>query len=225
MIRFVTGTDTGVGKTVAAAVLAWRARVDGLRVRYVKAVQTGVGLDAPGDASFVAAAAGVQSEELARFAEPLAPAVAAERAGSKIDGDALAAEILDLSEGCDLLLVEGSGGLLVPLSADLTMADLAASIGAELVVATRPGLGTLNHTALTLEAARTRALPVAGLVVCGWPSHPGSTEVTNLERLRATAPILAVIRTIVGVSVDGADPDPLRRALENGSAVLAGSAR
>jgi dethiobiotin synthetase len=220
-IRLVTGTDTGVGKTVAAAALAHRARGAGLRVRYVKPVQTGVRPGAPGDADFVRAAADVDARELLRLPEPLAPAVAAERAGRPIDGAALAAEARRLAEGIDLLLVEGAGGLLVPLDARWTVADLAASLGAELVVVVRPGLGTLNHTALTLEAARARGLPVAGLVVSGWPPRPGVVERTNLERLEAMAPILAVLRRVRGVSVDAGRAEAWRRALDRGTVFLA----
>ena len=214
MIRFVTGTDTGVGKTVASAWLAARSRADGASVRYVKPVQTGLAPGAPGgDADFVAAAAEVPAEELLRFDEPLAPAVAAERAGRPIDVSALVTEIRAREPGCDLLLVEGAGGLLAPLAGESTMADLALELGAELVVVTRPALGTLNHTALTLEAAVRRGLPVAGLVVCGWPRRPSATEETNLERLEKMTPVLEIVPAIRGLSVDGGRAEPLRRAL------------
>jgi dethiobiotin synthetase len=216
MIRFVTGTDTGVGKTVASAWLAAAARAEGRSVRYVKPVQTGLVAGAQGgDADFVRLAAGVEAEELLRFAEPLAPAVAAERAGAPIDVESLIASIKQREAGCDELLVEGAGGLLVPLAGSWTMADLAAGLDAELIVATRPGLGTLNHTALTLEAARTRGLTVGGLVICGWPAEPGVVERSNRDRLAATAPILHTIPFLAGLSVDGSALDPLRRALAN----------
>jgi dethiobiotin synthetase len=86
----------------------------------------------------------------------------------------------------------------------LFRSDLADAIGAGLVVVTRPGLGTLNHTALTLEAARTRGLPVDGLVISGWPADPGVTEQTNLERLSAMAPLLGLLPDYPGL--DTADP-------------------
>jgi len=141
MIRFVTGTDTGVGKTVACAVLAYRARTAGQKVRYVKPAQTGVKGDAPGDAAFVAAVAGVDAKEILRFDEPLAPAVAAERAGRSIDFDGLTADVLKHETGVEQLLVEGAGGLLAPLAGNREMADLASALRAELVVVVRPGLG------------------------------------------------------------------------------------
>ena len=202
-VLFVTGTDTGVGKTVVSAVLARRARDAGKKVVYVKPVQTGL---APGqrgsDADFVGAAAGVDARELLRFPQPLAPAVAAELSNTSIDVDDLAAQTLACGDASDLLLVEGAGGLLVPLSKDRTMADFAAAIGARLVVAVRPGLGTLNHTALTVEAAACRGLAIECLVVSGYPGRPGLTETTNLQRLRATGLTVEVLGHAEGLSVE-----------------------
>src|SRR5581483_3410020 len=113
-----------------------------------------------------------------RFPDPLAPAVAAERAGAPIDVAALLDDLTKAGDGFDRVIVEGAGGLLVPVAADTTMADLADRLGVGVV--TRPSLGTLNHTALTVEAAAVRGLPVDGLVVSGWPADPGVTETTNL---------------------------------------------
>ena len=204
MIRFVTGTDTGVGKTLAAAALCRAERRAGRTVLYAKPVQTGLEPGEPGDAAFVAAAAAVPVVECLRFPDPLAPAVAAERAGAVIDVDALLADVEKAGDGFDRVVVEGAGGLLVPMWGDTTMADLVERLDAGLVVVTRPTLGTLNHTALTLEAARARALPVDGLVISGWPTDPGVTEETNLERLSAMAPVLGLLPAYPGV--DTADP-------------------
>ena len=204
MIRFVTGTDTGVGKTLAAAALCRADREAGRTVLYAKPVQTGLQPAEPGDAAFVAAAATVPVVECLRFPEPLAPAVAAERAGQVIDVDGLLADLQKAGDGFDRLVVEGAGGLLVPLWGPVTMAELADALGAGLVVVTRPALGTLNHTALTLEAADSRGLPVDGLVVSGWPADPGVTELTNLERLSEMAPVLGLLPEYSGV--DTADP-------------------
>lgn len=198
-ILFVTGTDTGVGKTVASAALARSERTAGRRVAYCKPVQTGLAPGQPGDADFVAGAAGVPVTECLRLPEPLAPAVAAHRAGVDIDVDTLIKAIRAPAAGVDVLIVEGAGGLLVPLTDAVTMADLAGRLGARLVVVTRPGLGTLNHTALTVEAARARGLDVAGLVVSGWPAPPGVTETTNLERLAAMAPVLGLVPFMPGL--------------------------
>jgi dethiobiotin synthetase len=204
VIRFITGTDTGVGKTVAAASLCKTEREAGRTVLYVKPVQTGLHKAEPGDAAFVAVAAAVPVVECLRFPDPLAPAVAAERIGAMIDVDGLVADIVKAGDGFDRIVVEGAGGLLVPLWDDVTMADLAERLGAGLVVVTRPALGTLNHTALTLEAARSRGLPVDGLVVSGWPGNPGITEETNLDRLAAMAPVLGLLP--VFPQLDTADP-------------------
>jgi dethiobiotin synthase len=213
-ILFVTGTDTGVGKTVVSAVLARRAREDGKVVRYVKPVQTGVSTgEAGGDADFVAAAACVEALELLRFTDALAPAVAAERAGRPIDFDELVRRTQACADGVDALLVEGAGGLLVPLTDDRTMADLACALGARLVVVARPGLGTLNHTALTIEAAVRRRLEVATVVLSDFPSRPGVTERTNLERLRALGPPVEVVGHLGDLSVDDGRLGSLRPAV------------
>ena len=204
MIRFVTGTDTGVGKTLAAAALCRADRKAGRTVLYAKPVQTGLERAQAGDAAFVAAAAKVPVIECVRFPEPLAPAVAAQRAGAIIDVDALLTDLEKAGDGFDRIMVEGAGGLLVPLWDDVTMADMADRLGAGLIVVTRPTLGTLNHTALTLEAAVTRGLPVDGLVISGWPADPGVTEETNLERLSAMAPVLGLLPNYPGL--DTADP-------------------
>jgi len=204
VIRFVTGTDTGVGKTVAAAALCRAERQAGKTVLYAKPVQTGLDPGEPGDAAFVASAALVPVVECLRFPDPLAPAVAAERVGAVIDVDALLADLAKAGDGFDRIVVEGAGGLLVPLWGDVTMADLADRLGAGLVVVTRPALGTLNHTALTLEAARARGLPVDGLIVSNWPPDPGVTEETNLARLAGMAPILGLLPAYPGL--DTADP-------------------
>ena len=204
MIRFVTGTDTGVGKTLASAALCRADREAGRMVLYAKPVQTGLEQAEAGDAAFVAAAAKVPVVECLRFPDPLAPAVAAERAGDVIDVGALLTDLEKAGDGFDRVVVEGAGGLLVPLWGAVTMADLADALGAGLVVVTRPGLGTLNHTALTLEAANSRGLPVDGLVISGWPSDPGVTEQTNLERLSDMAPVLGLLPDYPGL--DTADP-------------------
>jgi dethiobiotin synthetase len=204
VIRFVTGTDTGVGKTLAAAALCRAERKAGRTVLYAKPVQTGLERAQAGDAAFVAAAAKVPVIECVRFPEPLAPAVAAQRAGAIIDVDALLTDLEKAGDGFDRIMVEGAGGLLVPLWDDVTMADMADRLGAGLIVVTRPTLGTLNHTALTLEAAVTRGLPVDGLVISGWPADPGVTEETNLERLSAMAPVLGLLPNYPGL--DTADP-------------------
>lgn len=179
----MTGTDTGVGKTVAAAWLAWKASRAG-RVALIKAVQTGADPGVDGDEAFYRGAlrgTGVTLGTLASFPEPLAPLIAARRAGRPIDFEGLARQCESVAAAHDLTLVEGSGGLLVPIDERRDVADLARRLKACLAVVVRPGLGTLNHTALTLEAAERRGLEVP-LLICSGTSP--ETDVVEAENLR-----------------------------------------
>lgn len=177
MIRFVTGTDTGVGKTVVCAKLVAETGIG-----YVKPVQCGL----PADCDFVAQFG--EAHELIRFDLPLSPAEAAVQAGRPIDFDWLVAQTKALGED---LIVEGAGGLLAPLTENETMADLAAALDAKLTIVTRPSLGTLNHTALTLQAAKDfRSIEI---VVSGYPSRPGLLESSNLRRIKAMGHPVRVI--------------------------------
>lgn len=169
---FVTGTDTGVGKTVVTAALVHAFRARGLRVAACKPVQSGQPASDPdGDAALLVRLGGLAADpaELCvyAFAAPLAPAVAAEREGARVELGPILEHVRLLAGGHDVVLVEGAGGLLVPLAPGLTVADLAVALGFPLVVVARPGLGTVNHTALTVEAARARGLAVAGVILNG----------------------------------------------------------
>lgn len=181
----VTGTDTEVGKTVVTAALAAAAIARGGRVAVVKPAQTGVLPDEPGDLAEVRRLAGdVATFEGVRLPEPLAPDVAARRTGATLpsveDQRALVARA---GEGADLVLIEGAGGVLVRVGADYTLIDLLAPLEAGWVVVARAGLGTLNHTQLTVEALRARGQQVLGVVVGSWPSEPGIAEQENLDDL------------------------------------------
>jgi dethiobiotin synthetase len=194
-IVLVTGTGTGVGKTVATAALAAQGLAAGQRVCVVKPVQAGVGPGEPGDIAEVlrmlapAGAGGVRPEvhEFVQLPEPLAPQAAARRAGVRLPPLAEHAEqIAKLALDADLVLVEGAGGVLVRLDDDGgTLADLAELIpgvrGA--VIVTGPELGTLNVTELTVEALRNRGVPILGLVIGRWPADPGPAEEGNLRDL------------------------------------------
>lgn len=181
----VTGTDTGVGKTFVSALLC-RAHPT---ATYVKPAQTGLATD-EADAAVVARLAGVATRQGPGFDEALAPAVAAVRAGAAVTRAALLAAF----SGLDEAIGEGAGGLLVELGTDgTTLADLAADLDLPLVVVARPGLGTLNHTRLTCEAAWARGLRVLGIVVNNFPPDPGVAETTNLEGLATLAPVLGVV--------------------------------
>jgi dethiobiotin synthetase len=191
-ILVVTGTDTGVGKTVATAALACCARLAGVDVAVCKPVQTGSPRD--DDLADVARLSGVGAlHGTWRYPEPLAPAAAAKRAGMALPTrDELLASVSSVD--AKLTLVEGAGGLLVELGASgVTLRDLARDLAAPVLVVVSPGLGTLNHTALTLEALAVQGIPCAGLVIGVWPSEPGAAEAGNRDALSELAAVRAVL--------------------------------
>jgi len=195
-ITVVTGTNTGVGKTIATAVLAARAHAAGERLVVVKPCQTGT-VDGDSDAREVAGLTGVEVQEWTTLPEPLAPDTAARRIGAAIPPVVEYAErIQALAESYDRVVVEGAGGLLVRLDTDGgTLLDIAAATGAEVVVVCAAGLGTLNHTELTVGALRARGVEPTGLIIGAWPSEPGLAEICNRDDLPAHTglPLLAVI--------------------------------
>jgi dethiobiotin synthetase len=206
---FVTGTDTGVGKTVLSACLLAAMRAAGEPVRAYKPVVSGldeaVAGEWPPDHELLGMAAGVAPEEVSplRFAPAVSPHLAAELAGVEIDSAQLVSTAR--ARGAEgTLVVEGVGGLLVPLCADYTVLDLAAELELPMVIAARPGLGTINHTLLTLRAARGRGLDVRAVVLTPW-LEPG----TEMERSnRATIGRLGEIEVdVLGLleSVAGSD--------------------
>ena len=174
----VTGTDTGVGKTVVTAAIAAAAARAGATVAVVKPAQTG-GDDDAGVVSALAAPAIVKT--LASYPDPLAPLAAARVSGRVPLGLSTVVDAVR-SLRTDLVLVEGAGGLLVSLGPQWTVADLARELGAPVVVVARAGLGTLNHTALTLEALQRRGLR-ARVVIGAWPSAPELVHYANLTDL------------------------------------------
>lgn len=186
----VTGTGTGVGKTVVTAAVAALGRARGWSVVVVKPVQTGVTPGEAGDLAEVERLAGVGSiVELARYAPPLSPAAAARIAGEpSVDVDHIVRRILDDERTADLVLVEGAGGLLVRYDDEgSTIASVAYETKAPLLVVTEPGLGTLNRTALTLEAMAHRGLQLAGLVIGAWPAEPDLACRSNIRDLEMLA--------------------------------------
>jgi dethiobiotin synthase len=200
-VLVVTGTGTGVGKTVATAALAVRAVAAGEQVTVVKPVQTGVTGAEPGDAEEVHRLTGCAVQEYTALEDPLAPDTAARLRGVRIPPVAEYADrVRVLTEFHDVVLVEGAGGLLVRLDTDGgTLLDLAAeldeSVPVEVVVVVAAGLGTLNHAELTVGALRARGLEPVALVIGSWPAEPDLAERCNLEDLpRVTGvPLLATI--------------------------------
>jgi dethiobiotin synthetase len=194
-VLIVTGTDTGVGKTVATAALACGARLAALDVAVCKPVQTG-SADGDDDLADVARLSGItELHGLARFPEPLAPVAAAERAGRQLPTrDELVTWVRNVDAPNRLTLVEGAGGLLVEIAAGgFTLRDLARDLAAPVLVVVRSGLGTLNHTALTLEALATQGVRCGGLVIGAWPIRPDTAETGNREALDCLSPLRAVL--------------------------------
>jgi dethiobiotin synthetase len=201
-VLVVTGTDTGVGKTVATAALACHARLAGIDVAVCKPVQTG-SADGDDDLAEIGRLSGVtELHGLAKLPEPLAPAAAAERAGVRLPtrGE-LASMIVGVDRPGRLTLVEGAGGLLVEVGdGGVTLRDLAVDLGAQVLIVVRAGLGTLNHAALTLEALASQRVRHAGLVIGAWPHDPGVVEIGNREVLSAMAPLRAVLPAGAGAN-------------------------
>lgn len=201
-VLVVTGTGTGVGKTVVTAAVAALAADRGARVAVVKPAQTGVAPGEPGDLDDVRRLAGVDDlHEYARYPDPLAPAAAARLRGlPAADLDETARRVEALAAERRLVLVEGAGGLLVRFDDEgRTVADLARRLAAPLLVVVAPALGTLNHTALTLEALANRGLRLAGLVVGAWPARPDLACRCNVRDLETLA-----ARPLAGALPEGA---------------------
>jgi dethiobiotin synthetase len=211
---FVTGTDTGVGKTVVAAAVCAALAARGERVAAFKPVVTGLEEEPgewPRDHELLAkaASAGQSPADVAplTFGPPVSPHYAAQEAGTTIEPRELATAARAAGAKADALICEGVGGLLVPLTPGYLIRDLALDLGLPLLVAARPGLGTINHTLLTLEAARAAGLTVAAVVITPWPEHPTGMELSNRE----------TIETMGGVRVcalPATTPDTLRHAGE-----------
>lgn len=183
---FVTATDTGVGKTYLSAAIAAQLRAQGLRVGVAKPVLTGLDDPGPHDHELLGATPAYT------FQPPVSPHLAAELAGEELDPAALVYNAREASAGNDVMVVEGVGGLLVPLTLSYTVRDLARELGLPLVVAARPALGTINHTRLTLEAAA--GMDVRAVVLTPWPVEPSVIERSNRDTLAADIPIFTLPR-------------------------------
>jgi dethiobiotin synthetase len=214
----VAGTGTGVGKTVVASAIAAALAARGERVAVFKPAVTG--LDEPGgpppDHELLRASARSRQEadEVApyRFGPPLSPHLAAEAAGVRIEPARLLERATEAATGADALIAEGVGGLMVPLAGDYLVRDLAIDLDLPLVIAASPALGTINHTLLTLEAARAVGLEVAAVVLTPWPVEAGELERSNRATIAAlgrvevaTLPTLdtsSAARAVGGLPID-----------------------
>lgn len=211
---FVTGTDTGVGKTVLAAAIVASLRATGEPVQPLKPVLSGLDEptdpDWPPDHELLARAGGVDPDTVAliRYGPAVSPHLAAELAGTSIDPDALTAQIREAADGCGTVVIEGVGGLLVPLAPGYDVRELARDLELRLVIAARTGLGTINHTLLTLEAARSAQLDVAAVVLTPWPEVPGVVERSNRETIARLGDVAVATLPRVG----SATPEQLAAA-------------
>ncbi|MFP3463782.1 dethiobiotin synthase [Arthrobacter globiformis] len=194
-VVLVTGTDTGVGKTITTAALAAALNGRGRSVAVYKPCQSGAA-DGDSDAAEIARLTGVPAEAGVVLQEPMAPVAAAAIDGTPLPAVASHADrIRELAAAHDHVLVEGAGGLLVELDTNGgTLADLGSLLAAAFVVVARPGLGTLNHTALTLEALAVRGLHVLGVVLGSWPARPDAVHHSNRQVLGSlSVPVIGAL--------------------------------
>jgi len=184
---FVTGTGTEVGKTVVAAAIARGAAAEGARVAVFKPAVSGLEEGGEPDHALLRRASGSTQtdDEVApyRYDPPLSPHLAAELAGAAIEPARLRAAVGAALAGAEALVVEGVGGFLVPLTADYLVRDFAVELGLPVVIAASPGLGTINHTLLTLAAVRAAGLDARAVVLTPWPREPGALERSNGETI------------------------------------------
>jgi dethiobiotin synthetase len=210
---FVTGTGTQVGKTVVSAVIARTLAGEGRKVTVFKPAVTGLDERGESDHELLRRASGSSQRdaEIApyRYDPPASPHLAAALAGEEIDPERLRDAAGAAAAHADVLVCEGVGGLLVPLSPGYLVRDLAVDLSFPLVVVASPGLGTINHTLLTIEAARAARLEVATIVLTPWPGAPSEIERSNRETIAS----LAAVEVQTLPRIDLADPEswpPLR---------------
>jgi dethiobiotin synthetase len=204
---FVTGTGTEVGKTVAAAVIARSRSAEGERVHVFKPAVSGLEENTEPDHSLLRRASGSSQsdDEIApyRYGPPVSPHLGAELVGEVIDRERLLSTARRAGEGADFLVCEGVGGLLVPLTLGYLVRDLARELAMPIVVAAAPGLGTINHTLMTIECARVVGLEVAAVVLTPWPAEPSTVEASNREAIER----LGQVRVEALPEIDLAEPD------------------
>lgn len=222
---FIAGTDTGVGKTVVAAALSIALTRQGFRVGVMKPIETGVPLTRPSqsDAARLRQAAGCQVSldtiSPYQFSQPVAPITAAQQGGRAISLALLARQYRQLAQHYDWMVVEGVGGVLVPISATIDVADLISRFNLPTVVVGRSSLGGINHARLTIEALRQRAIPIIALVVNR--PHPARSPIEQAQE-RST---IEVLRQRAGVPVVGPLPHQptLRQNFQRAASRLARS--
>ncbi|MSQ77124.1 MAG: dethiobiotin synthase [Nitrospiraceae bacterium] len=224
---FITGTDTGVGKTLVVAALALCLKQRGVAVGVMKPIETGYGVEgaAESDAARLCAAAGmtepVEAISPYRFPDPLAPLDAARRAGTVIRMNTIVTAFHALAARHSLMLIEGAGGVRVPISDKADMRDLIEQFGLPVIVVGRTAIGSVNHVLLTMEALARRRIVVTAIVL----NQTASTPPTSVDGMQQ-ASTLALLRERSGVPVVGPlSYEPLlQQAWAQGCATMAGSA-
>lgn len=196
---FVTGTDTGVGKTAVAAAMAFKLKKKGFDVGVMKPVQSG----SDNDAELLRRAAGIDDDPSLinpySFKQPVAPSLAAGTEGVAIDKKKIIAAYNSLSKKHEMVIVEGAGGIMVPLidkrGKPYLISDLMADLDLPAIVIARATLGTVNHTLLTIDHARSKGLDVRGVIINGYPKDPGLSERNNPSMIEALSgiPVLSVL--------------------------------
>lgn len=210
---FVTGTDTGVGKTVVACTIAATLAERGHHVSVFKPVVTGLAeADGPPDHERLRASA--RSSQSAAdvapylFGQPVSPHLAAEWAGQTVEPHVLRAAAHSALVTGDVLVAEGVGGLMVPLAAGYLVRDLAADLALPLVIAARPGLGTISHTLMTLECARTAGLDVRAVVLTPWPASPSHMQCSNRDTIARLGDVEVMTLSELDLRRTALDPRP-----------------
>jgi dethiobiotin synthetase len=201
---FVTGTDTEVGKTIVSAAIVAAAVQRGMRIAAFKPVVTGLDepvVDWPRDHELLSqvANAGQSPEDVApyRYGPAVSPHLAESLSGESVEPDSLVEAGRREAAKAEALVVEGVGGLLVPLTKDYLVRDLAGELSLPVVIAARPGLGTINHSLLTIEAARAVALRIQAVVLTPWPDDPEPIHRSNMETIErfGEVPVIGLPRT------------------------------
>ena len=215
---FVTGTDTGAGKSVVAAAICAALAARGERVAAFKPTVTGLEESPngwPHDHHLLAgaASAGQSPEEVSpwRFEPAVSPHLAAEQVGTRLQPPWVVERARHAGRRADVLVCEGVGGVLVPLTPGWLVRDFARELGLPVLIAARPALGTINHTLLTVEAVRSAGLEPAGIVMTPWPDDPGEMERSNRETVERLAriPVSVLPRTEPGALAAAGDALPI----------------
>jgi dethiobiotin synthetase len=204
---FVTGTGTEVGKTVLSAALARTRAAAGERVAVFKPAVSGLEEAGESDIELLRRGAGSDQSDAEispyRYDPPVSPHLGAAMTGEEIEPERLRDGARAAGEGADFLICEGVGGFLVPITPTYLVRDFCVDLGLPLVVVASPGLGTINHTLLTVESARAAGLEVQAVVLTPWPETPTEVETSNRE----TIADLASVEVLTLPQLDLARPD------------------